>query len=171
MQRRIALAAGLTAATAILTATTAAGAPPTPSGRDLAAMRAATAKYHDVNVAIADGYGPVSGCEASPDGVMGFHYLHPGRAGDAVLTATEPELLLYVPGEDGLELAAVEYFVAAAAVPEGEHPSILGVEFDGPMPGHNPQMPVHYDLHVWTWKHNPAGMTAQWNPALKCPAE
>ena len=170
MPRRIALAAGLTAATAILTATTAAGAPPAPSARDLAPVRAATAKYHDVNVAIADGFVPVSPCEASSAGVMGIHYLHPGRAGDAVLTPTEPELLLYVPGEDGLELAAVEYFIAEAAT-GGETPSILGVEFDGPMDGHGPGMPRHYDLHVWTWKHNPAGMAAQWNPALECPTE
>jgi hypothetical protein len=28
------------------------------------------------------------------------------------------------------------------------------------MAGHSPDMPEHYDLHVWTWRHNPAGATA-----------
>jgi len=36
------------------------------------------------------------------------------------------------------------------------------------MPGHFAGMPVHYDLHVWLWKHNPAGMFAEWNPGLSC---
>ena len=42
--------------------------------------------------------------------------------------------------------------------------------FDGPMPGHNPQMPVHYDLHVWLYRYNNSGLFAPWNPRLKCPA-
>jgi hypothetical protein len=49
-------------------------------------------------------------------------------------------------------------------------PSVLGQTFDGPMAGHNPSMPWHYDLHVWLWAHNPAGLFAQFNPALSCPA-
>jgi hypothetical protein len=36
------------------------------------------------------------------------------------------------------------------------------------MPGHNPTMPVHYDLHVWIWKANPSGLFAPFNPALSC---
>jgi hypothetical protein len=49
-------------------------------------------------------------------------------------------------------------------------PSVLGHTFDGPMPGHNPSMPWHYDLHVWLWAHNPAGLFAPFNPSLKCPS-
>jgi len=37
------------------------------------------------------------------------------------------------------------------------------------MLGHNPQMPIHYDLHVWLAKHNPSGLFSQWNPAISCP--
>jgi hypothetical protein len=37
------------------------------------------------------------------------------------------------------------------------------------MLGHNPQMPIHYDLHLWVGRHNPAGLFAQWNPAISCP--
>ena len=36
--------------------------------------------------------------------------------------------------------------------------------FDGPMLGHEPGMPIHYDLHAWLWKQNPSGMFARWNP-------
>ncbi len=99
---------------------------------------------------------------------MGVHSLHPGLAGDAEIDPARPELLLYVPTDDGARLVGVEYFVAAAAT-DGVRPQLYGVPFDGPMAGHSPEMPEHYDLHVWTWHHNPDGMTAQWNPALTCP--
>jgi hypothetical protein len=36
---------------------------------------------------------------------------------------------------------------------------------------HEPGMPVHYDLHAWIWKRNPAGTFAMWNPRVECPRE
>jgi hypothetical protein len=134
---------------------------------DLARVQAATARFHDVAVAEAYGYVPVSGCEELPGtGAMGIHYLHPGLASDGEIVPTSPEILLYAPTAEGLRLVGVEYFVAEAAAPVP--PSVLGRPLDGPMDGHGPGMPRHYDLHVWLWKHNPAGMTAPWNPALTC---
>lgn len=50
----------------------------------------------------------------------------------------------------------------------GARPLMFGQAFAGPMEGHFPGTPMHYDLHVWTWAHNPAGMFAEWNPALSC---
>ena len=47
-------------------------------------------------------------------------------------------------------------------------PSLFGQSFQGPMAGHVPGMPWHYDLHVWAWSENPAGRFAQWNPTLSC---
>jgi hypothetical protein len=47
-------------------------------------------------------------------------------------------------------------------------PQLFGRTFDGPMPGHSPEMPWHWDLRVWVWAYNPSGTFAQWNPALKC---
>jgi hypothetical protein len=29
-------------------------------------------------------------------------------------------------------------------------------------------MPVHYDLHVWLFDSNPAGVFAAWNPSVDC---
>ena len=37
------------------------------------------------------------------------------------------------------------------------------------MLGHEPGMPIHYDLHVWIWQHNPVGMLDMFNP--RGPAE
>ena len=134
--------------------------------QQIAQVRQATAKYHDVNEALADGYIPVSGCEAIPGmGVMGIHYLNPALASDLAVAPLAPDLLLYVPSGDGLRLVGVEYWVASVGQPT---PSVLGQTFDGPMAGHSPGMPEHYDLHAWVWQANPAGMFAAWNPTVSC---
>lgn len=143
-----------------------------PLPRDLQAVRAATAKYHDVSVALADGYVPASGCEASPAGTMGIHYMKPALLGPGNDPA-HPEVLLYLPnGKGSLKLVGVEYFQADGdqdLSTTGDRPSLFGRGFDGPMLGHNPQMPIHYDLHVWVHERNPNGVFAQWNPAISCP--
>jgi hypothetical protein len=132
-----------------------------------AAARAATVQYQDVEVAKADGYIPVSPCEELPGvGAMGYHYLNPELASDDKIVPTKPELLLYVPDGDGLRLAGVEYFMAEAVAKK--RPTVFGRPFDGPMDGHSPEMPRHFDLHFWVWDENPAGITAPWNPALSC---
>jgi hypothetical protein len=143
-----------------------------PLPKDLQAVRAATAKYSDVSVALADGYIPVSGCEASPAGTMGIHYLNPRLAAPGV-DPLHPEVLLYLPnGKGSVKLVGVEYFQADADQDKStssDRPSLFGQGFQGPMDGHNPQMPIHYDLHVWVHEANPAGVFAQWNPAISCP--
>jgi hypothetical protein len=143
-----------------------------PLSPDLQAVRAATAKYHDVSVALADGYVPASGCESSPMGAMGIHYLNPSLLGPGN-DPVRPEVLLYLPnGKGSLKLVGVEYFQADADqdfTTSGDRPSLFGRGFDGPMPGHNAQMPIHYDLHVWVNERNPNGVFAPWNPAISCP--
>ena len=71
-----------------------------------------------------------------------------------------------------LRLVGVEYWRADAdrdLATSGDKPSLFGQPFDGPMPGNNPTMPVHYDLHVWIFENDPSGMFAQFNPNLACP--
>lgn len=134
--------------------------------RQIARVRQATAKYHDVERALADGYIPASGCEAIPGvGAMGIHYLNSALASDLAVDPLAPEVLLYVPSGNGLRLVGVEYFVASVRQPT---PSVLGQAFDGPMAGHSAGMPEHYGVHVWVWQANPAGMFAAWNPSLSC---
>jgi hypothetical protein len=139
---------------------------------DLLAVRAAVARYHSVDQAIAAGYFAGSGCEQSPAGAMGIHYIKPALFGPGLDPAT-PEVLLYMPNAGGdLKLVGVEYFQVDAdqdLATDDDRPSILGQPFNGPMLGHNPQMPIHYDLHVWVAESNPAGVFAQWNPAISCP--
>jgi hypothetical protein len=55
-------------------------------------------------------------------------------------------------------------------LPAGRHerPGRGCQPFDGPMEGHGAGMPIHYDLDVWIWQHDPAGMFAAWNPAGAC---
>ncbi|HEV2122359.1 MAG TPA: hypothetical protein VGW38_06260 [Chloroflexota bacterium] len=134
--------------------------------QQLAAVRQATAKYHDVDRALADGYSPVSPCEELPGvGAMGIHYLNPKLASDLTVDPFTPEVLLYVPSGNRLRLVGVEYFAANVGQP---HPSLFGRAFDGPMAGHSPGMPEHYDLHVWIWQANPNGVFAVWNPTVRC---
>ena len=144
-----------------------------PVGKQLAAARAATAKYQRVEEALADGYVADGFCIGSPAGAMGDHYVRVDLLGDGILDPEKPEVLLYMAGENGKpKLVAVEYFKPDAdqnLSTSDDKPSLFGQPFDGPMPGHSPTMPIHYDLHVWLWANNPAGMFAQFNPSLTCP--
>lgn len=142
--------------------------------RDLARVRQATAKYHDVSLAYADGFIRTPECVASPDGGMGIHFINPVRLMDPAINLLEPEILLYAESADGLKLIGVEYFQGIGApdtpVPNPALPAatLFGRPLDGPMPQHEPGQPPHYDLHVWVWMHNPSGMFAPFNPKVSC---
>lgn len=143
---------------------------------DLQALKAATARYHSLEQAEADGYS-LQGepCVAEPGlGVMGVHAVNPALVVDSASDPLRPDILLYAPDENGkLRLVGVEYLVFDEddnLATDGDRPSIFGQPFDGPMPGHTPVMPAHYDLHIWVWSDNPAGMFAPFNPSLSCGA-
>lgn len=146
----------------------------------LAQVRQVTDKYHDVNVAFAEGFINFNPrCESSAAGGMGYHFGLPSRL-NAPPSMLEPALLLYNgDGSGGFQLVGVEYF--QAVIQDGRPyfgdgrdlrpqpaPTMFGQTFNGPMPGHTPDMPWHWDLHVWVWQANPAGTFAQWNPAMNC---
>lgn len=140
--------------------------------RDLFRARLATLKYVSVKRAVADGYAPTVECVASPAGGMGMHYVNGPLVGDPAVNVTKPEVLLYEPTQWGPRLIGVEYMTIDAdqdLSTDNDRPSLFGVPFDGPMLGHSPGMPIHYDLHVWLWRHNPSGMFAQFNPRVHCP--
>lgn len=134
---------------------------------DLAVVRQATKQYHDVQVALNDGF--VNTDECVPE--MGVHFVHPDRMESSTINPECPEVLLYEPQEakdceTRYKLVGVEYFVAANQV--SGTPTLFGQEFDGPMPGHTPDEPEHYDLHAWVWRANPNGVFAPHNPNVKC---
>ena len=137
------------------------------SGGTVAVVRSAIAQYQDPAAAEAAGYVLVSDCETSAAGGMGFHYLNPALIDPSrPVDPTRPTVLLYGPdGDGGLELLGAEFLQPDVGQPR---PTLAGEPFDGPMPGHSPGMPVHYDLHVWTEVANPAGVFAPWNPKVTC---
>lgn len=162
---------------------------------EIAQARNATAKYHDKSVAIADGYVPTEINAVIPGvGIMGYHYINFKELADPSINPEKPEVLIYVPSKDrkdGVRLVAVEYVVAAedwsfnGETFEGwsseEPPSVFGQTFEGPMDGHAPGEPRHFDKHVWLWQANPKGFNidenfnftydipgifSQWNPTV-----
>jgi hypothetical protein len=140
---------------------------------DLQKVRAAVAKYHDYANAVADGYSLAGEpCVSSPDGAMGVHAANQGLIRAGVLDPLRPNVLLYMPRKDGsLDLIGVEYMRVDAdqnLETDGDRPSLFGHAFQGPMLGHNPTMPIHYDLHVWVVDNNPSGTFAQFNPDFHC---
>jgi hypothetical protein len=136
-------------------------------------IRKLSGRYHSLAQAEAAGFADDGVCTAVPGlGGMGHHFVNMARL-DKTLQADKPEVLLFAPkpNGDGLRLAGVEYVVVDAdglLNTSSDRPVLAGHPFDGPMPGHFPGMPVHYDLHVWAWADNPAGDFATWNPAITC---
>jgi hypothetical protein len=136
-------------------------------------IKNATKKYRNPADAIAAGFIPTDACVELPGvGGMGFHYVNPANIADGVIDAAKPEILVYVPTKNGgRKLGAVEYFSPDAdqdLTTDDDRPSLFGAPFDGPMPGHEPGMPIHYDLHVWLYAKNPAGQLSAWNPRVTC---
>lgn len=136
---------------------------------ELEGVRDKLAKYKDPLVTVRDGYLSTLGCVHYRDGAMGVHFLNP-----ALISPTpdpdKPQILVYEPKGDRLELVAAEWFVPLATGVK-QRPTLFGRPFDGPMAGHEPLMPEtlhHYDLHVWLFKENPKGVFAATNPNVTC---
>jgi hypothetical protein len=150
---------------------------------ELQKVRALLDKYTDPIAAVHDGFLSTVGCVEYPKagsegamryaaGGMGVHFINMGNVGPA-LDPAKPQVLIYEPVGDKLRLVAAEWFIPAELAKSGP-PSIFGKKLEGPMEGHKPLMPEglhHYDLHVWLWKDNPAGIFSPTNPAVKCPKQ
>jgi hypothetical protein len=165
---------------------------------DLSGVRAATERFRDVNVALAEGYirDPMNVCDSAEMlgkpaslGVMGIHYLRPDLL---QITATEPKVsgngihtdflrpgvLIYEPQADGsLVLVAVENLAfekAWKAAGNTSPPTFEGVTYnhmvDDPATETDEahMFEPHFDLHVWLYRENPNGMFAQFNPRVTC---
>ena len=137
----------------------------------LTAARSISQHYQAESAAIADGFTRTNDCVEVPGlGGMGYHYVNFDRL-DKRFEPGRPEVLLYKDGPGGRVLTGIEYIVVDRdqdLSTADDRPELWGHEFDGPMPGHGPGMPVHYDLHVWAWHDNPNGAFSTWNPAISC---
>lgn len=166
------------------------------SDAQVAAIRAATEKYRDVSVALAEGYVEHPVCvdaamEGAPVqlGAMGYHYFRPDLLGIGATEPrvsgngthedfTQPSILVYEPQADGkLELVAIENLIWAKAWAEAgntEPPSFAGNQYY--YMHDNPETPVdeahgfepHWELHWWLYRDNPAGAFAPFNQAASC---
>jgi hypothetical protein len=152
---------------------------------ELAQVRRATARFHDLDAALAAGYELgwvngggmwiINGCVANvPNpaaGAMGYHYFNKDLMADLTVDPQRPEVLVYAPGADGeRRLAAVEWVVRGPkSAPPGlsetdPAPELFGMSMHilNPMVG-------FYLMHAWIWQPNPAGMFMDWNPDVTCP--
>jgi len=165
---------------------------------DLAALKAATEKYRDVNAALAAGYipDPSGHCvSAAAEGLpaelggMGIHYLNPALlkitassprvdGGSTHTDFLNPSILLYEPQADGsLQLVGIENLVFEAAWRAAGNeaaPVINGRSWthmadDAGTPGDEAHgFMPHFDQHVWLFRDNPAGTLEPFNPAVTC---
>lgn len=151
----------------------------TPASADDAtsAARRATAGYHDISAATADGFGELRdkngiACIDSPAGGMGIHYVLGSRVGNAAENVETPEALIYEPQKNGrLRLVGLEYVVLQSTWQGAGNtapPSLFGRSFELVASGNRYGLPAFYELHAWIWKHNPNGMFEDWNPTVSC---
>ena len=143
-----------------------------------AEARAATTQYHDISLAIADGYGEFRdaqgiACIEQPGvGAMGVHFVKGSLVGDTVLDPAQPEALVYEPRPytGGYKLVALEYIVFQDAwdATHSSPPSLFGQEFQLTTSPNRYGLPPFYALHAWLFRGNPLGQLQPWNPRVDC---
>jgi hypothetical protein len=159
----------------------------------IARLRAVTAKYHDLDTALADGFTlQPGGCRVARDGGgLGFQYINLPRFLSPEVDADEPEFMSYIPTDDGnMRLVGIAYtnraFFRDTRPPETPGyragnfvwtQQVIPVyleEVSGPFSlfGQEARRIFAgrwiYILSVWPWAPNPNGMFADGNPRLSC---
>lgn len=129
--------------------------------KELARLRAAVARYHNFEHAVADGY-DVQLTEYRRQ--MGFHYVKLSLL-DGAFDVANPEVLLYVPAPNGgWRFVGVEYAVPIADL-NNPQPAPEGFTGDADAWVINREFSV-WTLHVWVGLNNPDGIFAPMNPRL-----
>ena len=128
--------------------------------KELARTRAATARFHDIAQAEAEGYVSIDFCEPGE----GCHWVNFSLI-DGVFDPEHPEVLLYVrgSGNSGWRLVAVEYLVPLAFSP-GTPPE--GFAGNGDLWREESEAEGLWELTAWIWLSNPNGMFEQHNPKV-----
>jgi len=119
--------------------------------QELAQARNATAKYHDVNQALADGYFNVGYVPGE-----GFEYINLSLF-DCTFDLARPEAVHYVPSQGELKLVGVEYVIpiaCTATAPAGFSGDSDEWEF---MAEGFP----NWSLNAWLWLGNPNGIFSE----------
>jgi hypothetical protein len=127
--------------------------------QELAQARAATAKYHDLTRAEADGY-VFDHCEEG-EGCHWFNYAYYDGAFDPAY----PEALNYIDAGNGKwRLVAVEYIVLGSDPPP---PAPEGFSGDEDVWRFFTEGYTDWELTAWIWLDNPDGIFAWKNPRLE----
>ena len=132
----------------------------------VADVRAATAKFHDVKVAMGAGYVHFLNCFDSAQGGMGQHYVNFDLL-NGTLNANAPQAMVYEVKKNKLQLVAVEWItpIQDPSNPNEAAPTLLGQTFT------RLDFLGVWALHAWLWRPNPTGMFKNYNPAVSmCPA-
>jgi hypothetical protein len=93
-------------------------------------VRAATARFKDINVALHEGWTVATSCVSGPDtGAMGVHLVMASRLADGIINADEPEALIYEPMPGGaMRLVGAEFIEIAGdwttRYPNGPPPAV-----------------------------------------------
>jgi hypothetical protein len=125
--------------------------------QELMQARAATARYHNIENALADGYENIN--VVLPN--MGYHFMKTTWV-DATFEVTKPEILVYNKQENGrMQLVAVEYAV----------PLNLSANAPAGFTGNQDVWTANtgfglWLLHAWIWYENPDGVFNATNPAV-----
>ena len=171
------MTAGLVALAALL----AASSPEAPASAEdfVRAVREATARYHDRDVAVADGYRLIGGDFPA----MGEHWIQIGLLFGGRRDLARPEFLTYVTVEGRPRLTGVAYAAAllpGESPPDGPWASLMWHDHVGTLDaetliphgehighgggeGARPRLAM---AHVWVWLPNPAGDFAGDNWAI-----
>ena len=138
-------------------------------------VRAATARFKDINVATSEGWVQGTPCVSGPDtGAMGVHFVMPSRINNFVLQADQPQALIYEPLPGGeFRLVGVEFIVLAGVwlgQPNGatSTPALEGDLLNYIGAPNRFGLPAFYEMHVWAWEDNPKGSFADWNTHVTC---
>jgi len=162
------------------------------SAQTIASLRHLTAPFHNVDVALAEGYALLTappatapdGCISSmTEGGMGYHYTRGNNLADDSIALLDPEFLVFAPKEgprkDGVartQLAAVEYFLPFTAKWPGptdptfkRAPTLHDFSTTSDLPNlafvATPRF-GGWMFHIWLWQDNPGGMFANWNNSV-----
>ena len=129
-------------------------------------LRRATARYQDLNVALADGFVLLHPCEVRPgEGAVGAVYVNLARL-DARFDLDRPEALIYEESaNEPAQLVGAEFAIPYVLWTKNEPPAFLGQTFQA-----EDEFGV-FALHAWIWRANPNGMFAEAHPGIACAAE
>src|SRR5258707_1350787 len=117
-------------------------------------VRAATARFGDINVALGEGWIQGTPCVSGPDfGAMGVHFIQSARVAAAVLDPKQPEALIYEPLEDGtFRLVGVEFIILANVWktnnPTAGPPALEGNLLNYVGEPNRYGLPAFYEIHV-----------------------